>query len=630
MISRSIRQVSIDISANVDKQSFDNAKQQANILNKELKRDNEGEEDRGGFAKQLFKGAVYAKLAHTTGKIIQRELRKAVSLDFLIKDIQKVNHTLGYQQIEADLFDIAPTAPGKSFEDLAKTYKLYAQTLGDNKLINPFMKLTEKLSISFDMLAEETANKLSVLYNNLGYSVEGMADLGDKASYGHHHYGNATVKDILTTTARASGLTKSFGIDNDFVMAWNTLLLNAGFRNDEPVSALKRLVQRISMGETWKSRKQYVEAVRAIGYTPEQLSVSAKEDMAGTILNVMSRIEEAKQNNKNIVPLWYQLGSMYQMPQLTFLQSHLAKLSNLYSVFKGETKNDNGATLWKGEAQRAYDTIMSSSEKSIQRFKTSLDMLERTIGQTILPTFTTITDHLNDFLVTLNQNKCVIRTITATCVALAGVLAQLLAIRVLIKAIKSLKPVWDLIGLIILIISPLRKVQFALKGFLIGITKLATFLGIEWWVGKKLDDAEKKQAEMDEDIISQNKKSDNLLQQKIYIKTIMEKDNVKRYSDKVEQDFQDRQKRLVLSKLSGNTELLENSFINNYNTYEGVKRNNYNTFENVKNNNTTGGVSLTYAPVINTTIDQKEIIEQTTEESSEKLKEMLISIGNMY
>ncbi|GEM_PF-6188651 len=392
---------------------------------KSLERRERAEEAAKRRADERYKSMRNSVLALTASMTLMT--REAIKFEYALKDIEKVNPHLNMGQTKEEILAMSRFAPGKSLTDLARAYKTYAQTLKSQDEIQEMMKLTEQGSIAYDMSAEQTARNLSIIKGNLDLTPEQIRVLGDKISYAHHNYGNAQVPDIFSALQDMSGVMRTAGINETFATAYATLGINAGFEASEVARSMQRLNQRTMMGEMWQNRGMFQTAGKEAGidmvkFTHELMEASKTGRTGEKWIELFKKIDDAQKKGKNVSAIWSIIGGLNYERIFKSLGSNLGNLIDLNEKLSGKQLRPDGQPVYEGEQKRAYDIIMSTTEKQIQALGNSMQRLSNALMEQNLPAIRELTKIATKYVNAIADNKTMSKAYGVALEAVFGIL----------------------------------------------------------------------------------------------------------------------------------------------------------------------------------------------------------------
>lgn len=351
---------------------------------------------------KVFKAFTAGHLIASAMKMIKKGFVEATTearkFEFALLDIKKVHPEVDLVKARQDIINLGKVAPGKSLtDDLAPAYKRAIQVLGDQSRLGGFMSMVEKQSVAYDMSAEQTAKQLGILNANfLGHrnDLTGeeknnfLKDLGNKMAYGHHNYGNALVPDIMFALSKASGIVSTANSSPDFALSVITNLLNTGTRAEASGLFFRRLYSRIVKGvdlETGKRITGMSEAFNKLNLDKQWMQNTMKVNGDYAFLTLFSAMAKRQQEHGDLASLAVPFAGQYVIEDLLKIVRDFDNVMKLYNIFTGEIKDASGKLLTEDYYEKAYNTIMQSTEKLKQASETAKEIAMINIGEQFNP-----------------------------------------------------------------------------------------------------------------------------------------------------------------------------------------------------------------------------------------------------
>lgn len=312
--------------------------------------------------------AVRGLVRKTIGEAItfeqsMAELRKKVNdapaggLAQLEKAIKQIALDLGMSQEKVAQLAAGAAAGGIAFADLER-----------------FTRNAAKAANSFDMTPEEASGKLAGIKAGTGMTIAQMEVLLDKFN-GLGDNSNALEREIVEMFGRAGAAAKAAGIDFDTSLAFLTALRSAGMQEDVAARFFTALTGRLATGGAGgRGAKDLGEGLKMLGLSLETVSAGLKSNPAGTLLDLLDRLNKApdpaKAGQKIAGGEWWD-----ELARLAQARAEVEK----QLTFLSEPKN------YQGSLQRNLDIKLQTTASHLERLKVLSAEVGDSFGRWALP-----------------------------------------------------------------------------------------------------------------------------------------------------------------------------------------------------------------------------------------------------
>ena len=337
-----------------------------------------------------FHSAVGMFKMLTTGFI--NATKQAREFEYAVADIKKVRPDLDTKQIRKELFEISQVAVGKDItSDLAPAYKLAAQTFHEKDMIAGSLKLAEKMSLAYDTTASEAIDSLAVLYNNFlsnttmssQEKLDWLQDKGVKIAYSHHNYGKAQVKDILFALKRSAGVLATTNTTPEYAISLITQLLNTGSTAERSGLFFRRLYTRLVKGVDPSTGQRITginEAFKKIGLDRQIFKNTMLKSGDEAFRVFFKALVDYHKKTGDAYSVMVPLVGQYPMEESMKLMKAFEEHEKLYAVLQRRKPMANGKYLPSDYIDAAYDIIMDTTEKSMQKSQTMKQQFQIKFG----------------------------------------------------------------------------------------------------------------------------------------------------------------------------------------------------------------------------------------------------------
>lgn len=221
-----------------------------------------------GFKAMLDSSAFQAAAAAAAGLGVAIGLSTKAAIDFeeSMAEVRKVVGGLedpkGLQQMRDTIIELASTSP-LAAKDFAAIFAAAGQAGIATDQISEFAQGVEKISVAFDMTAEDAGTAFAKLRASLSLSQEGVMDLADAIN---HLSGNTAslapqIVDFMKRTATAG---KAAGLSAEQTAAFGAAMIAGGAEAEVAATSFMKLVNSLSAGPNITARQ--AQALEDLGY----------------------------------------------------------------------------------------------------------------------------------------------------------------------------------------------------------------------------------------------------------------------------------------------------------------------------------------------------------------------------
>lgn len=424
--------------------------------------------------------------------------KQAMSAESAMAEFGKVlNGTQKQLDSFRDKFMKISSETGKSFQDVAQIAAAAAQSGIKQSDIEQFTKDAIRMSIAFDMTAEEAGQSMAELRVQFKLSQAAVVELGDKINY----LGNTTPntsKKITEVVQRVGSLANLANLASGDVAALGSSIV--GMEPEVVATGLKHVIFTMTAGAS--ATKNQVAAFAELGLTASQVSKAVQKDSVKAITAVLEAVKKLpKEKQASVLKDLFGAEGIGATSQLVDNLDNVKK--NLAAVAEANKQ------AWQGSMLKEYETRSKTAELAVERAKQSFNNLVITIGYHLLPYikqaadwFSTVAQRMNVWAKAnpeLAQKLLVIGgTIAAVIAGISAlslvVIAFLGPIRMAISVLKSFSFVINIISMVGKVFMWLSRI-FLMNPIGLAITAIIVAIYLLWsnwdtvskWIGGAWD-----------------------------------------------------------------------------------------------------------------------------------------------
>ena len=302
-------------------------------------------------------------------------LKQSVEFESKIADVNKVLGGLETKQLKEIQREILT---------LSKTSPIAAQGVGDiyvaggkagfaREQLRGFAMDAIKMSVAFDMSAEESGTILSKWRKSIGMTRRESQLLADQTN----HIANlmpATAGEISNVIIRVGALGKTAGLSNGEMAALSGSMIAAAPNMEMAGTAAKALVSALSRGTSATARQS--RAFKTLGFDAVQLSQHMQEDAQGAIKSVLQTINELEEYEQAAV-----LTDLFGKESVGTIAAVAKNTGNLDKAL-ASLKLQQSELI---SVDKEYATRTKTRANQVEVFKNKVVALGISIGNILLP-----------------------------------------------------------------------------------------------------------------------------------------------------------------------------------------------------------------------------------------------------
>ncbi|WP_104683353.1 phage tail tape measure protein [Helicobacter felis] len=299
---------------------------------------------------------------------------------------------------------------------------------GDKDLLK-FTETVQKMSVAFDISADEAGKNMSQIRNMLNLSMDEMVGLGDTINYVSN---NSTAKagDIIDIIKRIGGIGKSFGLSAKEITGLGSSMLDLGLTSDVAGTALSKLLGGLSSFDPSSEKlkgddKKFAEWFDKMGLDAKswvQMRAKKPQEALNMFLQSLSKLDSTQQTKalKDIVG-----------------QEHLAKLQTLLGAMDKYKKVTDlaSSSKSKGSMEEEFRAKASTTAHQLKRLGAQMEVLYINLGDAVLPIInkiiTAFTSMLSPIANFAKSHQSATRAIMFTIAGVIGLKTALIGLTIL-------------------------------------------------------------------------------------------------------------------------------------------------------------------------------------------------------
>lgn len=357
-------------------------------------------------------------------------IKVAMDFESSMADVRKVvdfDTPQQFKQMGDDLLQMTHLIP-MAGRELAQIAASGGQLGIARKDIAGFTETVAKMSVAFDMAADQAGDSMAKLANVYKIPIAQIGRLGDAIN----HLSNsspAKASDLVNTLGRVGGVAKQFGLTELQTASLANAFISLGKTPEIAGTAINGMLTKLSTADRQGGKFQR---------TLKNMGISAQELKANIAKNgEQALVDFLKQLNK--LPKADQMGALVDLFGLEYADDVAVLAGNIEAYEKSiralkETGSD-GKPLFAGSMDKEFAARSATTANNVQLLKNQLMHLAISIGSVMLPAVNSLVAGLKpwvDYFIRLSEaHPELVRNVYKLIAALVGFKAGSLIVRYL-------------------------------------------------------------------------------------------------------------------------------------------------------------------------------------------------------
>lgn len=386
-------------------------------------------------SREKMRGEVMGVVASVGTVIIP--IKVAMDFESSMADVRKVvdfDTPQQFKQMGDDLLQMTHRIP-MAGRELAQIAASGGQLGIARKDIAGFTETVAKMSVAFDMAADQAGDSMAKLANVYKIPIAQIGRLGDAIN----HLSNsspAKASDLVNTLGRVGGVAKQFGLTELQTASLANAFISLGKTPEIAGTAINGMLTKLSTADRQGGKFQR---------TLKNMGISAQELKANIAKNgEQALVDFLKQLNK--LPKADQMGALVDLFGLEYADDVAVLAGNIEAYEKSiralkETGSD-GKPLFAGSMDKEFAARSATTANNVQLLKNQLMHLAISIGSVMLPAVNSLVAGLKpwvDYFIRLSEaHPELVKNIYLGIAALVGFKAGSLVVRYGLSLLSSL------------------------------------------------------------------------------------------------------------------------------------------------------------------------------------------------
>lgn len=353
-------------------------------------------------------------------------IKAAMNFESSMADVKKVvdfDTPQQFREMENQILSMTHRIPMAATE-LAKIAASGGQLGIARQDIAGFTETVAKMSVAFDMSAEQAGDSMAKLANVYKIPIKQINVLGDAIN----HLSNsspAKASDIVNTLGRVGGVAKQFGLTELQAASLSNALISLGKSPEVAGTAINGMLTKLMTAE--KGGKDFQAALKSMGISAKQLKKDIAQNGEQALMDFLKAI--------NKLPKDQQMGTLVDLFGLEYADDVAVLTGSLETYQKSidALKSKDGKSSFSGSMDKEFAARSATTANNWQLFKNQMQHLTISIGSVMLPAINSLINSLkpliNTFIHFAEAHPNLIKSVFLAAAALAAFTAGSLITR---------------------------------------------------------------------------------------------------------------------------------------------------------------------------------------------------------
>ncbi|WP_198003620.1 phage tail tape measure protein [Neisseria shayeganii] len=307
-------------------------------------------------------------------------VKLAMDFESSMADVRKVvdfDTPQQFKEMQQDILNLTHRIP-MAGRELAAIAASGGQLGIARQDIAGFTETVAKMSVAFDMSAEQAGDSMAKLANVYQIPIAQIDRLGDAIN----HLSNsspAKASDIVNTLGRVGGVAKQFGLTELQAASLSNTFISLGKAPEVAGTAINGMLTKLMTAD--KQGKDFQNALKGMGLSAEQLKRDIARNGEGALVDFLKRV--------NSLPKEMQMGTLVDLFGLQYADD-IAVLTGSVETYERSIRQlketaANGEMAFLGSMDKEFQSRMSTTAAQWQTFKNQIMHLGIAIGSVLLP-----------------------------------------------------------------------------------------------------------------------------------------------------------------------------------------------------------------------------------------------------
>ncbi len=324
-------------------------------------------------------GSAVSTLSGLSGAVVGIS-KPAIAFESAMADVKKVvdfKTPDGFKKLSGDLLELTRTLP-MTGEELAAIAASGGQLGVAEEDIKAFTTTIAKMSVAFDMSAEDSGDAMAKLANVYKIPISEIGKLGDAINE-LSNSSPAKASDIVSTLGRIGGVAKQFGLTENAAAALANSFISLGKAPEVAGTAINGMLTKLMTAD--KGGKKFQAALATVGVSAKQLKADIAKNGEQALISFLKRIQT--------MPKEMQMGILVDLFGIEYADD-VAVLAGNTKVLEDSLKtlqetDSKGKPKYLGSMEKEFAARAATTENSLKLLKNSITEIAVQVGSQFLP-----------------------------------------------------------------------------------------------------------------------------------------------------------------------------------------------------------------------------------------------------
>lgn len=306
--------------------------------------------------------------------------KPAIEFESAMADVKKVvdfETPEGFAKLSKDLLDLTDVMP-MSAKELATIAASGGQLGVAEKDIKSFTETIAKMSVAFDMSAEEAGDSMAKLANVYQIPINEIGKLGDAINELSNN-SPAKAADIVNALGRVGGVAKQFGLTENAAASLSNAFISLGKRPEVTGTAINGMLTKLMTAD--KAGNKFQDALKQVGISATQLKKNIAHDGEAALVDFLKRLQT--------IPKDAQMGVLVDLFGLEYADDVAVLAGNVELLEKNirtlQDTDENGQLKYLGSMEKEFDERAKTTEANLAKLGNAVTKIGISIGNYLLP-----------------------------------------------------------------------------------------------------------------------------------------------------------------------------------------------------------------------------------------------------
>ncbi|WP_121020447.1 phage tail tape measure protein [Helicobacter vulpis] len=361
---------------------------------------------------------------------VKKVLNEGVNAQGVVLDGVKLNGKLmtDSQELKNKLLDLSVSL-GSSTADLNKIAESAGQMgIGGSKNIADFTELVTKMSVAFDMSAEDAGKSMADIQSILGLEMKDLKMVGDTINNISNN-STARASDIIDIMKRIAGTGKGFGLSAKEIAGLGSSMLALGMTSEVAGTSLQAVMNKLGSFDKAEGKAKGLDKVFGDWFSKMgidmdswlEMRASAPKAALDMFLESLSKMDKVQQTKA--------LKDMFGLEHLGKMKTLVGAMDK-YKEVMGEALKDSSGSMDEEFAAKANTTA-----HQLKRLGAQMEILYIHLGDALLPVVNNFISAFSAMLAPIanfaKEHQSATRAIMLTMAGVLGLKAAVLSLTLL-------------------------------------------------------------------------------------------------------------------------------------------------------------------------------------------------------